>query len=133
MLNPTLPAAMDSPHPLLPAHALRTVPDEVPAPVLDFTRSLPVNFAFVRWWLSCNRAFCIYCHARLDNNTRTRDHLVSRATMRAHDFSERFIGKFHEMNVAPCCTVCNQAKGSLSAHEWPALRELPGGRYLLLR
>lgn len=105
------------------------------APLLlppEAINTAPINWVLVKWWQSAHPNVCIYCHCELTDENRTRDHILSRFWLRKHAPSE-FLVAFGVMNTAPCCNACNQYKGNRNAHEWTALKHLPGRHYLLTK
>lgn len=88
-----------------------------------------INWAYIAWWNSINRTYCIYCHTLLTRDTWTKDHVISRHHLRLVD--SYFTSYLNQMNLVPCCPACQNEKGSKSAHEWPGLVHKPGGVHLL--
>ncbi len=92
----------------------------------------PINWVLVKWWQTEHPDKCIYCHTSLTAENRTRDHVISTWWLKRNVPFE-FRANFGVMNIAPCCNACNQYKGNRNAHEWAALKHLPGRHYLLQR
>jgi hypothetical protein len=92
----------------------------------EAVHTAPINWVAVKWWQTLHRDKCIYCHTSLNDQTRTRDHILSTWWLKRNVPFE-FRSNFGVMNIAPCCNDCNQRKGNRNAHEWTELKHLPGG------
>lgn len=123
MRNNIIP--VDSAAPADPSpHGPATMPAEIARIV-----SLKINWAYIAWWSSINRTFCIYCHTLLTRDTWTKDHIISRKQLNLVD--PYFRGHINQINCVPSCPDCNTEKGDLSLYDWKGLKNKPGAPFLL--
>ena len=97
--------------PCLPAQASAPVPKQPEPEIIEIFLSPNVNWAYIAWWRSVNKNFCIYCHCRLDDGNRTVDHIVPMEQCRKLLFRD-LRASFNQINTAPCCFACNMKKGN---------------------